>query len=214
MNKKQRIDAFKKIDLYPVISSEFCNGRGPVSVLKAIADGGAKIVQMREKNLNETDFIKLAEEFKKITTTYNMLLIINDNVKAAFEVNADGVHLGQDDMPLNKARHIAPDIIIGVSTHSFAEIKTAQNDGADYINIGPIFSTETKTLSMQPLGLDFLRNASEKVNIPFTVKGGIKAHHIPDLISLNGKHIAMVTEITQADDITNKVLSLRKLWSI
>jgi len=214
MNKKQRIDAFKKIDLYPVISSEFCNGRGPVSVLKAIADGGAKIVQMREKNLNETDFIKLAEEFKKITTTYNMLLIINDNVKAAFEVNADGVHLGQDDMPLNKARHIAPEIIIGVSTHSFAEIKTAQNDGADYINIGPIFSTATKTLSMQPLGLDFLRNASEKVNIPFTVMGGIKAHHIPDLISLNAKHIAMVTEITQADDITNKVLSLRKLWSI
>jgi len=214
MNKKQRIDAFKKIDLYPVISSEFCNGRGPVSVLKAIADGGAKIVQMREKNLNETDFIKLAEEFKKITTTYNMLLIINDNVKAAFEVNADGVHLGQDDMPLNKARHIAPEIIKGVSTHSFAEIKTAQNDGADYINIGPIFSTATKTLSMQPLGLDFLRNASEKVNIPFTVMGGIKAHHIPDLISLNAKHIAMVTEITQADDITNKVLSLRKLWSI
>jgi thiamine-phosphate pyrophosphorylase len=211
-SKQERAEAFKQIDLYPVISSEFCNGRNPVDVLKAVADGGAGVVQMREKNLNEPDFMKMAEEFRKITEAFNMLLIINDNVHAASEVGADGVHLGQNDMPLSEAKQIAPDIIIGVSTHSFSEIESAQKDKADYINIGPIFSTATKTLSIQPLGPDFLRKALEIVKVPFTVMGGIKQQHIPELLALNATRIAMVTEITQAENITQRVQQLRKLW--
>ncbi len=211
MNLNIRIDPFKNIDIYPVISSEFCLNRDPVEVLKQIADGGAKIVQLREKHLPKGEIKKLAEQFRKITQQYNMLLIINDHVDIALSTDADGVHLGQDDMPPLEAKALAPELIIGVSTHSKEEAIEALKNRADNINIGPIFTTGTKSLTMAPLGPAAITEIAPLVDIPFTIMGGIKAHHIPELVSLGATRIAMVTEITQADDITKTVCKLRKL---
>jgi len=213
MNLAERMKQFDEIDLYPVISSEYTNNRPVLDVLQAIAEGGAKIVQLREKNIDKCDFYKLAVEYRKITTKYNMLLIINDHLDVALAVDADGVHLGQDDLPLKAARTIAPDLILGSSTHDIPEALEAQKQGASYINIGPINSTNTKQLSYKSLGIEGLKKVAEVTEIPFTVMGGIKAEHIVPLVDAGAGKIAMVTEITQAVDITSRVIELRKLFS-
>lgn len=209
---KKRLKKFNEIDIYPVISSEFCNDRNPVDVLWQIAVGGAKIVQLREKNISKNEIYNLAEHFKKICNRFSMLLIINDHLDIAMSVGADGVHLGQDDFPPSKAKEIAPDLIIGVSTHSKEEALEAQSENAGYINIGPLFATGTKSLSMNPLGTEILNEVSPLLSIPFTVMGGIKEKHIPELKELGAEKIAMVTEITKVDDIAEKVRRLRKLF--
>jgi thiamine-phosphate pyrophosphorylase len=207
--KTQRLTAFGKIDIYPVISSEFCAGRSPIYVLEQIAEGGARIVQLREKNMTKIDLAPLAREFRRICDRYGMLLIMNDHVDIAIETGADGVHLGQDDMLLGDARKAAPELILGCSTHSKEEALKAQDDGADYINLGPIFATQTKTTGYNPLGMEILKSVPSLLRIPFTVMGGIKEKHIPDLVALGAGRIAMVTEITTAEDIASKVRGLR-----
>ena len=206
-------EKFAEVDIYPVISSEYCAGRKPLEVLKAIADAGAKIVQLREKNMSYPELLILAEKFRTITTEYKMILIINDNAELASKVQADGVHLGQNDTPLQTVKEKYPELFCGVSTHSYEEAMTAQSEKADYINIGPIYSTATKTLSMPPLGIDVLTKIIPSLNIPFTVMGGIKAKHIPNLIKVGAKKIAMVTEISQADNIKERIIALKSLWN-
>ena len=215
MNEKlsERIARFSRIDIYPVISSEFCAGRTPLEVLERIGEGGARVVQLREKNMPKPELAKLAVEFRKVTDRFGMSLIINDHLDIAVECGADGVHLGQNDAPLDAAREQAPELVIGVSTHSEFEAFEAQAAGASYINIGPIFHTGTKSLSMEPLGLDLLRELAPKITVPFTVMGGIKARHIPELVAVGAARIAMVTEITQAEDIAAKVRELRTLFN-
>lgn len=209
---KQRQDRMRGIDLYPVISSEFTNGRPVLDVLKAIADGGAKIVQLREKNCSKGEIYFLAQEYRRITNDYNMLLIINDHVDIAMAVDADGVHLGQDDLPLTSARRIAPDLLLGCSSHNLAEALQALRDDAGYLNIGPIFPTQTKNVSYPPVGLEEFRRISAQVKIPFTVMGGIKERHLAGLLAAGATRIAMVTEITQAEDIAEQVRRLRSCW--
>ena len=214
MNLKERIEKFRNIDIYPVISSEFCLKRDPIYVLQKIADGGAKIVQLREKNITKKDIAKLAERFREITLQNNMLLIINDHLDIALKVDADGVHLGQDDMNPAEAKKLAPELIIGASTHSKEEALEAVKNRADNINIGPVFATATKSLPMAPLGPEAIQKISKLIDIPFTVMGGIKKHHIPELAAMGARRIAMVTAITEADDITKTVCELRKLITL
>ena len=212
MNLSERMTKFSHIDLYPVVSSEFTNGRPVLDVLKAIGDGGAKIVQLREKNMDKCDFYTLAEKYRVITDSYNMLLIINDHLDIALSIGADGVHLGQEDLPLPAARKIAPELILGSSTHNISEVLEAQALGADYINIGPIHATNTKAVGYDSLGIEGLKRVAASATIPFTVMGGIKADDIPLLTNAGAKKIAMVTEVTMADDITQRVKDLRKLF--
>ena len=212
MNKLNCIKKFNEVDLYPVISSEFCADRPPLDVLKAIADGGAKIVQLREKNIPKNQILQLGCEFRKITEEYGMILIMNDHIDIAVDIDADGIHLGQDDATIQEARGVAPELMIGVSTHSKTEALTAQSDGADNINIGPIYNTQTKSLPFYALGTDILNVIPPLLSIPFTVMGWIKEAHLSELISLGATKIAMVTEITQAENITKRVCELRKYW--
>ena len=139
----ERIKIFSQSDLYPVISSEFCNNRNVCNIVADIAAAGAKIVQIREKNISDCAMFELAQQCKKITSRYQMLLIIDDRVDIAIAVGADGVHLGQDDFPLCEAKKLAPDILFGVSTHNEKEIHQAIVNGCSYLNIGPIFPTNT-----------------------------------------------------------------------
>ena len=210
-NKRERLAAFMNIDLYPVISSEFTAGRDPLDVLRQIADGGARIVQLREKNRSKKEICAMAADYRRITAEYGMLLIINDHLDIALATGADGVHLGQDDLPLNLAVPISGGLILGCSTHNPAEAAEAVADGADYINIGPVYPTNTKTVACGAIGLTMLAAISKAVNIPFTVMGGIKSHHIPELVKTGATRIAMVTEITQAGNITAKVQEIRSL---
>ena len=208
---QERIDIFKSSDLYPVVSSEFCNGRSVLLVVEKIAAAGAKLVQIREKNISDKALFELVGQCKLITDKYNMLLIVDDRVDIAIAAGADGVHLGQDDFPLALARKLAPELLLGASTHNADEIRKAIADGCCYLNIGPMYPTQTKSVACGALGLEKIEELKSLVTCPFSVMGGIKAHHLPMLRRKGFKHIAMVTEITQAFDIEEKVKQLRQI---
>ena len=211
-NHSQRVEAFKQITIYPVVSPEFCNGRDVEFVVEQLGKGGAKIVQLRLKNATTLEYLNLAKKCREITHKYGMLLIIDDRVDVALASDADGVHLGQDDMPISQARKIAPELLLGCSTHNRQEIENALRDDTSYLNIGPIYPTKTKSVACGALGLEIFCQLKDLVSCPFSVMGGIKQHHIPELVKLGAKHIAMVTEITQAENIAEKVSELIKCF--
>jgi thiamine-phosphate pyrophosphorylase len=207
--KTQKLNLFKKVGLYPVLCPEFARERSLIFILNEIAGSGAEIVQLRMKNNSSKEFFKTAEKFREITSKHNILLIINDRADIAMACKADGVHLGQDDLPPETVAKFAKKLIIGVSTHSPEEALQAEKNGADYINIGPIFSTNTKK-NASPVGIEMVEKVKNIVNIPFSVMGGIKTAHIPDLIRAGAMRIAMITEISEAENIREKFSELQK----
>jgi len=211
-SREEKAEAFAAADIYPVISSEFCMGRSPLDVFRAAAEGGAKLIQLREKHWNEKALFDLAAACRPIANEYKVLLMIDDRVDVALAANADGVHLGQDDLPVPAARGLSEMLWIGNSTHNLKEALRAQEEGADCINIGPLFPTQTKEVGYDPLGLELMKQVAAQIEVPFTVMGGIKARHIPELVKAGVKHIAMVTEVTQAPDVAAKVRELRSLF--
>ena len=131
----QRRRAFEESSIYPVISSEFCLGRDPLEILKEVLSGGAKVVQMREKHISDKEYIRLLKSARETTDSFGALLIVDDRLDLALASDADGVHLGQDDLPLTDAVKIAPELLIGTSTHNKEEVLQAQLDGCGYLNI-------------------------------------------------------------------------------
>ena len=198
--EKERVEAFKKASVYPVVTTDFCAGRNPLNVVRSILEGGAKVVQVREKTMCDRDYLNLLKEARKLTDEFGALLIADDRLDAALLADADGVHLGQDDLPCAEARKLAPQLFIGVSTHNRDELLAAQRDGCSYLNIGPIFPTGTKSLPMNPLGLETLSELAPQVKVPFSVMGGIKFSHLKTLRSHGCLHIAAVTAFTQAEN--------------
>jgi thiamine-phosphate pyrophosphorylase len=195
--------------IYPVITSKLCKSGDALKTLREVLDCGVPIVQLREKEFSKKQIYSLAAEFKKLCEKTSTLLIINDHTDIALSLNAHGVHLGQDDLPLIAAKKIAQNLIIGISTHNLEEALLAQDCNADYINIGPIFETKTKELSYPPLGIKELVRIAKNIKIPFTVMGGIKEHNLGSLLDAGAKRFAMVTEITMADDIAEKIKNLK-----
>ncbi|MFH1222710.1 MAG: thiamine phosphate synthase [Pseudomonadota bacterium] len=206
-NKTHKMEIFRNAGLYLVTSSELSNYPTPEVIEKYLKAGG-KLFQLREKTMQENQFYETGLAAKRLSDTYGAVFIINDNVEMAKRLNADGVHLGQDDMSVVEARKIlGGDFIIGVSTHNTEEAVQAQKDGADYINIGPVFPTATKP-HMQTLGITGVEKILPSVDIPFTFMGGIKESNIHLLKKLHPAALAMVTEITKSPDVFSKVKSL------
>ena len=196
----ERLEAFRRIDVYPVVTSEFCLGRPPLAVAESLLKAGVRILQIREKTMPDRPFLELLRQARELTWEYGALLIADDRVDAALIAQADGVHLGQDDLPLSDARRIAPDLLLGVSTHNADEIVRAQAEGCSYLNIGPIYPTKTKQLACTFLGLDTLKSLVPSVRVPFSVMGGIKFDHLAELKAAGARHVAAVTAFTQAED--------------
>ena len=205
--RKQRVEAFRSVDLYPVIGERFCSGRPSVAVLKGVILGGARIVQFREKDFPEHEIFRRAEQYRRITADAGILLVVNDRVDIAMAVDADGVHLGQDDIPLEAARRIAPDLLIGVSTHSMEEALAAREGGADYVNVGPIFPTNTKQGISRTLGPEAVTEIGERIELPYTVMGGIKEENLHEVLSRGARRVAVVTAVTQAPDVVKTTRS-------
>ncbi len=204
----ERKKSFDEIDLYVVTCEKLSNGRSNLEVLDAVIKGGGKIIQLRDKQLCKCDYFQLAKKFRKITAKAGILLIINDYLDVAMAVDADGVHLGQEDFPLKEARMLAPNLILGRSVHSLKQAKIAEAEGADYINIGPIFSTNTKEHA-KALGSKAIKKIAPEISVPFTVMGGIKSKNIKELVVAGAKKIALVTAVTQSTDMVSAVIELR-----
>ena len=196
----ERMKRFVKAGLYVVTSREFSAGRQTEAIVGAVLKAGVSLIQLREKGLSKLEFLAMAREVRRLTAEAGALLIINDHLDIARAVDADGVHLGQDDLPVAEARRLAPDLILGASTHSEDEAVAAEKAGASYVNIGPLFPTGTKEGAARWLGVEGLKAIAPLVSIPFTVMGGIKRQHIPALVAAGARTLAVVSAVTAAED--------------
>ena len=210
MTREKRRARFDEIDLYPVTCERLSAGRSNLKVLEAVIRGGARIIQLREKEYSKRDLFDLALTFREVTARAGVLLIINDHLDIAVAAGADGVHLGQDDLPFAAARGLAPDLLIGISAHSLEEALEAEREGADYVNIGPVFATSTKAGADRGLGPAAIASIGSRLAVPFTVMGGITAANLDEVLAAGARRIAMITAITQAADIAETVQFFRQ----
>ncbi len=176
-------------------------GRGWEDVTRAGIAGGARVIQLRGKSLTVRELYPVVLRLREITREAGVLFIVNDSVELAMASHADGVHLGQDDMPLAVARRlIGPEKIIGVSTHGVEQAALAEAHGADYIGFGPIYETTTKDAG-EPKGPDGLRLVREKVRIPIVAIGGITAGNTREVITAGADAVAVISAVSGADDM-------------
>ncbi|PKM83397.1 MAG: thiamine phosphate synthase [Firmicutes bacterium HGW-Firmicutes-14] len=189
-------------DLYVVSGEDFIADRPYLEVIKACIAGGAGIIQLREKNWDGARLIESGRSLRKLTREAGVLLIINDRVDIAMAVEADGVHIGQEDIPLPLVRKIAGSkMIIGVSAHDPPEAVAAEKAGADYIGFGPVFPTETKKDTRPVRGLELLKEVRKVTSLPIYAIGGIKAKNAGSVIRAGADGVAVVSGVIGADDI-------------
>ncbi len=209
MNLAQRLAAFEEADLYVVITESFCAGRTSLTVLDKVLAAGVGIVQLRDKDLSGHELYELALEYRRRTAAAGALLIIDDRLDIALAAEADGVHLGQTDLPVAAARRVAPDLIVGASSHSLAEALAAQEAGAGYVNIGPIFPTATKPEAVF-LGVEAISPIARHLKIPWSTMGGINQGNIALIVAQGARHPAVMSAVTAAPDITAAARALRQ----
>lgn len=162
--------------------------------------GGCSVIQLREKNCSTSEFFKIAENIKNITKKYQIPFIINDRIDIMLAVDADGVHLGQEDMPVARARElIGEDKIIGCSAHNLEEAVLAWQDGADYLGVGAIFGTSTKTDACNT-SIETLKEICAKVNLPVVAIGGVNASNVGALAKTGIQGAAVVSAVMAAED--------------
>lgn len=172
--------------------------------------GGTTLVQLREKDLSDCEFIQEAISVKRLCERFGVPLLINDNVNVALRSGADGVHLGQDDLPLQEARKmLGPNKIIGISTHTVEEAMEAEQGGADYVGVGSVFATQTK-LDANVLSIDYIREICQAVSIPAVAIGGIKEENMDALRDAGVAGIAVVSAIFGQPDIEMATLRLKE----
>jgi thiamine-phosphate pyrophosphorylase len=195
--KRRRID----YSLYLVTDRGLSRGRATLDLVRAAVRGGVTCVQLREKTCSTREFVAEALVIRDFLKSCGIPLIINDRVDVALAVEADGVHLGQSDMPLVRARSIlGRSRIIGVSAESVRDAVEAEQGGADYLGVSPIFATATKTDTAAPLGLEGLRAIRQAVKLPLIAIGGLGPSNAAEVIASGADGVAVVSAIVAADD--------------
>jgi thiamine-phosphate pyrophosphorylase len=197
--------------LYAILDPEQTKELDGIIVLRRLLEGGAGIVQLRAKIMAPGDFLALARKARALTRARGCKLIVNDRVDIALACDADGVHLGQDDLPLGVARKLMAQKLIGISTHSVEQATDAERDGADYIGFGPMFGTTTKATGYSVRGVDMLRQIRQAEKIPIVAIGGIKEENVAQVWQAGADSAAIISDILGADDITAKVRRILRL---
>lgn len=196
--------------LYLVTDAGLSRGRGHLSIVKAGIRGGVTMVQYREKDAPTRRMIEEAADILSLCRTAGVPFIVNDRLDVALAVDADGLHVGQDDMSARVARRLlGSGKILGVSAGSVEEALRAEADGADYIGASPVFSTPTKPDAPPPLGLEGLRRMAEAVSIPVVAIGGMTAGNAADMIAAGAAGVAVISAIVSADDVEEAARQIR-----
>jgi thiamine-phosphate pyrophosphorylase len=199
-----------RLELYVVTDAERSRGLGHLESARKALAGGADVVQLRDKKLPGRDLYLLALELRKLTTGSGALLIINDRVDVALAAGADGVHLGQDDLPVVAARRIAPrGFIIGASVGSVGEAVQAERDGADYIALSPLFNTGSKDDAGPGHGLEVLRSIRSAVTVPVLAIGGVDRHNVNEVIGAGADGVAVISAVLDQPDVEAATRDLR-----
>ncbi|WP_094184699.1 thiamine phosphate synthase [Acetivibrio straminisolvens] len=212
-NKRNRLNEIMT-GLYCITSEEHSKGRSNIEVVEKMIKAGIRIIQYREKKKSLLEKYNECQKIREMTLASNVTFIVNDNVDIAMMVRADGVHLGQDDLPIERVRELVGDeMIIGVSTHSPKQAEDAVKRGADYIGVGPLYRTYTKENVCEPVGLEYLDYVIKNIKLPYVAIGGIKEHNMDEVLARGAGCISMVTEIVGADDIEQKIGRVKSKFS-
>ncbi len=175
-------------------------------LVQSLCVGGASLVQLRAKGESSQEFLRIASEVKRICSNHGVTLIINDRLDICLATNAEGVHLGQEDLPIKVARKLLGDRkVIGVSTHNAEQARVAEEEGADYVGFGPLFPTTTKQTGYSPRGLEQLRQVRSRIKIPIVAIGGITLSRAPATLRAGANAVAMISEIATAADPESQV---------
>ncbi|WP_297404951.1 thiamine phosphate synthase [uncultured Cetobacterium sp.] len=200
------------IGIYGITDSKSGKNKDLITYCEELLKGGVKILQYREKNKNIKEKIEEAIKLRELTKKYNTLFIVNDHIDVALLSQADGIHIGQDDIPVSYARKLLGNKkIIGLSTHNKEQALKAIEDGVNYIGVGPIFNTETKVDVCAPVGFEYLNYVKNNTNIPFVAIGGIKENNILSVLENGATSIALVSELVGNKDTLNKTKNINNL---
>lgn len=200
-----------KYDLYAVIGSDFCRDKTLEDMVLEAVEGGVDVVQLREKNVKAVEYIQIAKKIRVITRKAGVRFIVNDHTDVGLAVDADGVHLGQDDLPLEIARKIlGPDKIIGVSVRNLSQALEAEEAGADYLGVGPVFPTSSKDDAVSPIGILVLKEICDKVHIPVVAIGGINSGNAGEVLRAGACGVAVISAIFGTDDIKMSASGLKR----
>ncbi len=184
----------------------------PEQLLRAALNGGVDIVQLREKRLDRPTLERSARTFRRLCDTYGVLFIVNDDPHLALSCDADGVHIGQDDVSVQEAREtIGPDAILGLSTHSEDQIAAAAKLAIDYISVGPVWETPTKP-GRAAVGLELVTAAAREVRIPFFAIGGIDPANSTRVVKAGARRLGVVRAIRDAENPTAVAESIRQAF--
>lgn len=199
--------------LYAIFDPSQARGGPPSSILRQLLDGGAHIIQLRAKEMAAKDCLDLAREAAELCRAAGGLFIVNDRVDIALAAKADGVHLGQEDLPLYIGRKLlGRDKIIGISTHDLEQAREAEQGGADYIGFGPIFGTTTKDTGYSARGLAMLKEIRQAVKIPIVAIGGINEANVTQVWQAGADSAAIISDLMRAKDVAGKVRRILSLY--
>ncbi len=204
-------ELLNKIDLYFITDPKLTKKdifKDANSAIRA----GVKIIQYREKEKDTKYMIEEATKIKEVCKENNTLFLINDRVDVALAVDADGVHLGREDMPYNIARNLlGKQRIIGLTIHNLEEAIEAENIGADYIGVSPIFETKTKPDAGKPSGLQLLIDLKENIKIPYVAIGGINEYNIKNVLDTGTRAVAIISAIITKDNVEEECKKFRRI---
>jgi len=185
--------------LYAIIDSDSLSGRNHIDIARQLLSGGAGIIQLRDKYLNRKELLGIAQNLKLLCEKHNALFIVNDYLDIALATGADGLHLGQQDLPVAIARKLLPvDTLLGCSVYTIKQAKEAEAQGADYIAVGAAFPTDTKN-DIEVVGLDVLKDIKKATNLPVVAIGGIKRDNIADILTSGADSVAIISAILGTD---------------
>ncbi len=200
--------------LYLVNDRKILGTRNLIQSIAEALEGGVTILQLREKELSSLDFYHLAVQMKELAHSYQVPFMINDRLDIALAVDADGLHIGQEDLPLTVARKLlGPDKILGYSVSTLEEALYGEQNGADYLGAGPVFWTGSKTDIGEPIGLACLQKINQAVSIPVVGIGGIKTANLPAVKSTGIDGVSLISAILGQEDIENAARNLLNLWN-
>lgn len=188
--------------LYAIIDNSIRSDLSNIEIAKRVLAGGARILQVRGKGLSSKELLNQSREIRKLTREAGATFIVNDRADIALLSDADGVHLGQDDLPISEARKIlGRGKLIGISTHNIEQALKAEQEGADYIGFGPVFGTKTKADAEEAKGIEALKEVKKKVSIPVIAIGGINLENLKEVIAAGADGVAVISAIVKAENI-------------
>jgi thiamine-phosphate pyrophosphorylase len=200
------------LSLYVITDGRIGRRRPTDEIVAAAIRGGATAIQLREKGWPARDLMATGRRLLSITRPSGVVLIVNDRVDVALAIDADGVHVGQDDIPVPVARRLlGPDKIVGTSAGTVEEARQAELDGADYVGVGSIFTTASKPDAGDAIGPDALRRIREAIHIPIVAIGGLNASNAAEAIGAGAQGVAVISSVVGADDVASAARMLAEV---